>query len=162
MQVSEQMAEMVSKKFWALIKMLRFYVVLRRFSYIDPLIYSIDPKQIKDVISEAMREFVSYTSSSSSRNIIINDDPKNPTIVQAPCLVVAKKDEVPQNFPYIYRYTIYRVQNSNEYCISPLIVNENRVTLISPNESIIKEFFDKLDSDIQYARILASLAVGGE
>ncbi|AAK41633.1 hypothetical protein SULI_11675 [Saccharolobus solfataricus] len=162
MEASEPVAETISKRFWTLIKMLRFYVVLRRFGYIDPLIYSIDPKQIKDVLSEALREFVSYTSSSSSRSIVIYDDPKNPVTAQAPCLVVAKRDEIPQNFPSIYRYTIYKIDKSSEYCISPLVVNDKYATLITPNESVIKEFFDKLDSNIQYARVLASLAVGGE
>ena len=158
-QISQNMAEEVAKDFWPLVRVFRFYVVLRRFGYIDPLIYSIDKKYIKDVITEALREYTSYVSSSSQKTIEVLDDSGNKTTMQASCLVVAKPTDIPQNFPSIYRSTIYKIASSNEYCISPLTKNGS---LIVPHEEIVQKFLDKVDSNIEYARVLAALAVSGE
>ena len=39
-----------------LVRVFRFYVVLRRFNYIDPLIYSTNKELIKRTIDEALKK----------------------------------------------------------------------------------------------------------
>ena len=158
-KVSQNIADEVGSNFWPLVKVFRFYVVLRRFGYIDPLIYSIDQKHIKDIITEALREYASYMSSPSQKAIIVQDNNGNTNTIQASCLVVAKPTDIPQNFPSIYRFTIYKVASSDEYCISPLSKNGS---LVVPHEDVTQKFLDKVDSNIEYARTLAALAVSGE
>lgn len=158
-QLSRSIAEEVEEEFWALVKVFRFYVVLRRFGYIDPLIYSIDQKHIKDIVTVALREYASYVSSSTQKTIIVQDTSGNTKTIQAPCLVVAKPNDIPTNFPSIYRFTIYKIASSDEYCISPLTTNGS---LVVPHEDITQKFLDKVESNIEYARVLAALAVSGE
>ena len=140
-------------------KVFRFYVVLRRFGYIDPLIYSVDSKHIKEIITEALREYASYISSPSQKTIIVQDNSGNANKIQAPCLAVVKPSDIPQNFPSIYRLTIYKIASSDEYCISPLTKNGS---LVVPHEDVTQKFLDKVESNIEYARVLAALAVSGE
>ena len=187
-QEEREIAKEISKDFWPVIKILRFYVVLRRFGYVDTLIYSNNPDQIINVMTEALREYISYVSSAVQREIKIRGDNK-----PAYCLVVAKKGDIPDNFAIIYDDVVYGIdrqkqeQQENEtkseqekqqgqsseevsleeYCISPLNVifnKENKVEkveLVYIKEDKIKDLYDKILSDIRYARVLASLAVSG-
>ena len=172
-QEEREIAKDVLKNFRSIIKILRFYVVLRRFGYVDTLIYSNNPDQIINVMTEALREYISYVSSAVQREIKIGGEHK-----PAYCLVVAGERDIPDNFAEIYKddvvYEINKQGQSSEdvfqkeYCISPLKVIFNKeskkvekVELVRIKEYKIKDLYDKIFSSIRYARVLASLAVSG-
>ncbi|BDB98536.1 hypothetical protein [Saccharolobus caldissimus] len=157
----EVSSEEVYKKYRSLVKVFRFYVVLRKFGYIDPLIYSIDPAYIKDVITQALREYVSYLSSATVRKVKVIYKKENKE-AELPCLVVMKNSEIPQTFISAYPDVVHPVISSDEVCIAPIYwKKDGSAGVVHPRSSVIKDFLDKLDSNIQYVRILISLAVGG-
>ena len=148
------------KDFEPLVKVFKFYVVLRRFEYIDPLIYSTNKELIKSTIDEALnKEYELYKSSSSQKRIVVQDGSGKEKVIEAPCLVVAKPEEIPKTFSLIYRSTIHKIDSTDEYCISPL--NEEGV-LIDPQMNIIQKFAEKVDSDIKFAKLLAAFALSSE
>ena len=113
-KISDEMRD-----FEPLVRIFRFYVVLRRFEYIDPLIYSTNKELIKSTIDEALnKEYKSYKSSSSSQTrIIVQDSSGNEKVIEAPCLIVAKPEEIPKTFSLIYHSIIHKIDSTDEYCI---------------------------------------------
>jgi len=80
-------------------------------------------------------------------------------VVEAPCLIVAKPEDIPKTFFLNYCSTIHKIDSSNKYYISPL--NEEGV-LIDPQNDIIQKFMEKVDLDIKFAKVLASFALSSE
>ena len=159
MQLSRKIFDEM-KDFEPIVRVFRFYVVLRRFSYIDPLIYSTSKELIKHVIDEALnKEYESYKSSSSQKRVVIQSGSGEEKVVEAPCLVVAKPEEIPKTFFLIYRSIIHKIESADEYCISPL--NEDGA-LIEPQKDIIQKFIEKINYNVEYAKLLAALALSGE
>ncbi|BAB64979.1 hypothetical protein STK_00280 [Sulfurisphaera tokodaii str. 7] len=158
----ESIASEVGKNFRSLVKIFRFYVVLRRFGYIDPLIYSLDPKYIKDVITQALRDYTSYLASASKRTVALKY--KEEQIEDSiDCLVIAKKGDIPQTFKVAYPDVVHEIVDGSDkgmLCISPIVWSKNKKPyIVTPRR--VESFLDKVEKDVNYAKTLVSLAIGG-
>ncbi|ARM74582.1 hypothetical protein [Acidianus manzaensis] len=158
---TESLESIINKKFKSIVKVFRFYIVLRRFGYIDPLVYSLDVNFLKDLIAQALREYHSYVSSAPQRKMsVFNIKSKKEEVVELPCLLEAKPGDIPEAYVNIYRDMVHKIADNNNYCVTPVMWDrEGRSYLAMPTDIKIKEFLENLNN-IEYARILAALAMG--
>ncbi|BDC18762.1 hypothetical protein [Acidianus sp. HS-5] len=154
----ESVSEVVGKEFRSLVKVFRFYIVLRRFNYIDPLIYALDTNYVRDVIAQALRDYTSYLSSATVRSVKLYYKGEVKT-EQIPCLVVANSSEVPSTFLNAYPDVVHEVDKSKDLCISPVTwTKEGKPILVTPKK--VEDFLKNVEKDISFARSLISIAVG--
>ena len=149
----------VGKEFRSLAKIFRFYVVLRQFNYVDPLIYAVDANYIKDVITQALRDYVSYLSSATNRTVKLyyKKEQREETI---PCLIIVKKSDIPSTFLNAYPDVVHEIVQSDELCISPIgWTKAGKPIVITPKK--VEDFLKKVEENISYARSLISAALGG-
>ena len=155
----EAVSATVGKEFRNIAKIFRFYIVLRQFNYVDPLIYAVDANYIKDVITQALRDYVSYMSSATNRTVKLyyRKEEKKETV---PCLVIVKKGDMPSTFLKAYPDVVHEIENSDELCVSPIRwTKDGRPVVVTPKR--VEDFLKKVEEDISYARSLISVALGG-
>ncbi|BBG25075.1 hypothetical protein [Sulfuracidifex tepidarius] len=154
----ESVSEVVGKEFRSLVKVFRFYIVLRRFNYIDPLIYALDTNCVRDVIAQALRDYTSYLSSATVKSVNLYYKGQVKTY-QIPCLVTAKSSEIPSTFLRAYPDIVHGVDKSDDLCISPVTwTKHGNPVLVNPRK--VKDFLKNVEQDIGFARSLISIAVG--
>ncbi len=152
----------------SLIKMLRVYAVLRRFGYLDPLIYSLDPNVIKDTLTQATREYLSYMQSAVEKDVnIYNRKTGGAVKAKIPCLAILKQSDIKELFVRGYKDVVHEIVNGGsshekEYCISPVVFSKNgNIRVSAPSEFELKSFMNELNKNIYVARELVELAMGG-
>lgn len=153
----ENPEKVIMRRFGDLVLMFRFYAVLRRFGYIDPLIYSLDPDQIRDVITQAIREYHSYVSSAKEESVNLRIC--NKSEVSIPCLDIAEADKtVPKEYKEIFKDIVHPVKNDKKYCLAPIKCVDG-VEVALPTDDMVSEFMSRVSNDLRYARALAELAL---
>ena len=150
--MSEEVPErVVLGRFRDLVGMFRFFAVLRRYGYIDPLIYSNDVDQIRNVVCQALREYKTYL-----------DSARHCGETELQCLeIVDNRDnrfEDYQRLRQIFDDVIHECGDS--LCLAPVIGRERR-RIAYPSEEQVAEFLALLSQDggLAYARALAGLAL---
>ena len=155
----QEVSDTIGKEFRSLVKVFRFYVVLRHFNYIDPLIYALDTNYIKDIIAQALRDYTSYLSSATTRTVKLYYK-KQERKEQVPCLVVLNKRDLPSTFLKAYPDVVHEVVSSDELCVSPISwTKDGKPVVVTPKK--VEAFLKKVEGDISYARSLISVALGG-
>ena len=143
----------VVKRFRNLLGVMRFFAVLRKYGYIDPLLYSNDTDQIRNTVHQALREYKAYIDSAQE------------TCNGIPCLEKVEQSDKRfsdlEKLAEIFEDTIHRC--GNHICVAPTIrvkrdEGEAR-RLAYPSDDEISHFMDRVSSDMAYARALAGLAL---
>ena len=144
----------VMRRFRNLLGVMRFFAVLRKYGYIDPLLYSNDPDQIRNTIHQALREYKAYIDSARE------------TCNDIPCLEKVDRSDKRysdmERLAEIFEDTIHRC--GDHICVAPTVKRreEGREVrkLAYPKDDEISEFMDRVrNGNVAYARALAGLAL---
>ena len=131
----------VSSRFKDIVKMLRFYAVLRRYGYIDPLVYALDVDQIRDTLLQALREYKSYVDAS-----VLGEDADLP-------------GEFAERVPAGFRLLV-NTENDKNSCLAPIVCIGGEARLALPSDEQLSEFMQLINNGgLRYARALAMLAL---
>ena len=157
----------VSSRFKDLVKMLRFYAVLRRYGYIDPLVYALDVDQVRDTLLQALREYKSYVDGSVLREVKYKcgkDYKQGPLR----CLIIYKVGngedaDLPREYAGLFPdiiHSLVKSEDDKNSCIAPIVCIGGEARPALPSDEQLSEFMELINNGgLRYARALAMLAL---